>query len=63
MRTHCERRESRAAARRRREQRRCFLCERQRRRRILDVRAADLEEEMVEQRFFVPPDPTKAAAT
>jgi hypothetical protein len=32
-------------------------------RRILDVRAADLEEEMAEQRFSVPPSPTKTAAT
>jgi hypothetical protein len=29
----------------------------------LDVRAADLQEEMAEQRFSVPPDPTKTAAT
>src|SRR5829696_8699070 len=28
-----------------------------------DVRAADLQEEMAEQRFSVPPDPTKTAAT
>jgi hypothetical protein len=28
-----------------------------------DVRADDLQEEMAEQRFSVPPDPTKAAAT
>jgi hypothetical protein len=28
-----------------------FLCERRRRRRILDVRAADLQEEMTEQRL------------
>ena len=40
-----------------------FLCERRRSRRILDVRAADLQEEMAEQRFSVPPDPTKTAAT
>src|SRR5215218_7780541 len=33
-----------------------------RRRRILDVRAADLQEEMAEQRFSVPSDPTKTAA-
>jgi hypothetical protein len=39
-----------------------FLWERRRRRRILDVRGAVLQEEMAEQRFFVPPDPTKAAA-
>jgi hypothetical protein len=39
------------------------LCERQRRRRILDVRAADLQEELAEQRFSVPPDLTKTAAT
>jgi hypothetical protein len=32
-------------------------------RRILDVRAADLEEEMAEQRFSVLPSPTKTAAT
>jgi hypothetical protein len=32
-------------------------------RRILDVRAADLEEEMAVQRFSVPPSPTKTAAT
>jgi hypothetical protein len=42
---------SRAAARRRREQRRSFLCEPRRRRRILDVRAADLQEEMAEHAF------------
>ena len=42
---------------------RSFLCERQRRRRTLDVRAADLQEEMAEQRFSVPSDPTKTAAT
>jgi hypothetical protein len=40
-----------------------FLSERRRRRRILDVRAADLQEEMAEQRFSVPSDPTKTAAT
>jgi hypothetical protein len=40
-----------------------FLCERRRRRRILDVRAADLQEEMAEQRFSVPSAPTKTAAT
>ena len=40
-----------------------FLCERRRRRRILDVRAADLQEELAEQRFSVPPAPTKTAAT
>ena len=34
-----------------------------RRRRILDVRTADLQEEMTEQRFSVPSDPTKTAAT
>jgi hypothetical protein len=38
-----------------------FVCER--RRRILDVRAADLQKEMAGQRFSVPPDPTKTAAT
>jgi hypothetical protein len=32
-------------------------------RRILDVRAADLQEEMAEQRFSVPPDLTMTAAT
>jgi hypothetical protein len=32
-------------------------------RRTRDVRAADLQEEMAEQRFSVPPDPTKTAAT
>ena len=41
--------------------RRAIRCER-RRRRILDVRAADLQEEMAKQRFSVPPDPTKTAA-
>jgi hypothetical protein len=40
-----------------------FLSERRRRRRRLDVRAADLQEKMAEQRFSVPPDPTKTAAT
>jgi len=40
-----------------------FLSERRRSRRILDVRAADLQEEMAEQRFSVPPDLTKTAAT
>ena len=30
---------------------------------FLDVRAADLQEEMAGQRFSVPPDPTKTAAT
>jgi hypothetical protein len=40
-----------------------LLCERRRSRRILDVRAADLQEEMAEQRFSVLPDPTKTAAT
>jgi hypothetical protein len=44
-------------------QRRSFLCERRRRPRILDVRAADLQEEMAEQRFSVAPGPTKTAAT
>jgi hypothetical protein len=42
--------------------RRAIRCERRRSRRILDVRAADLQEEMAEQRFSVPPDPTKTAA-
>ena len=32
------------------------------RRRIRDVRAADLQEKMAEQRFSVPPAPTKTAA-
>ena len=32
-------------------------------RRIPDIRAADLQEEMAEQRFFVPTAPTKTAAT
>jgi hypothetical protein len=32
-------------------------------RRVHDVRAADLQEEMAGQHFFVPPDPTKTAAT
>ena len=40
-----------------------FLRERRRTRRVLDVRAADLQEEMAEQRFIVSPDPTKVAAT
>jgi hypothetical protein len=40
-----------------------FLCERRRRRRIREVRAADLQEEMAEQRLSVPPDPTKTAAS
>jgi hypothetical protein len=40
-----------------------FLCERRRTRRIRDVRAADLQEEMAGQRFSVPLDPTKTAAT
>ena len=39
-----------------------FACERRRSRRIRDVRAADLQEEMAEQYFSVPPDPTKTAA-
>jgi hypothetical protein len=42
---------------------RSFLCEQRRRRRIRDVRAADLQEEMAEQRFSVLPAPTKTAAT
>ena len=42
--------------------RRAIRCER-RRRRILDVRAADLQEEMAEQRFSVPSAPTKTVAT
>jgi len=40
-----------------------FLCERRRRRRILDVRAAGLQEEMAEQRLSVLTFPTKTAAT
>jgi hypothetical protein len=40
---------------------RSFLCERRRSRRILDVRAAE-QEELAEQRFSVPPFPTKTAA-
>jgi hypothetical protein len=40
-----------------------LLCERRRRRWILDVRAADLQEEMMEQRLSVPSSPTKTAAT
>jgi hypothetical protein len=36
---------------------------RRRRRRIRDVRAADLQEEMAEQRSSVLPDPTKTVAT
>jgi hypothetical protein len=40
-----------------------FVCEQRRRRRIRDVRAADLQEEMAEQRSSVSPDPTKTAAT
>jgi hypothetical protein len=36
--------------------------ERRRKRRLPDVRAADLQEEMTQQRFSVPPDPTKTAA-
>jgi hypothetical protein len=32
-------------------------------RRIREVRATDLQEEMAEQRFSVPPDPTKTAAS
>jgi uncharacterized protein YqfA (UPF0365 family) len=52
-------------ARRRTEEERAealFLCERRRRWRILDVRAADLEEE-TEQRLSVPSALTKTAAT
>ena len=46
----------------RRSERKCFpLCGRQRRRRILDVRAADMQEEMAEQPS-VPSAPTKTAA-
>jgi hypothetical protein len=59
---HCERRESGVAAWRRSDERRSFLSERGRQRRILDVRAADLQEEMAEQRSSVPPNTTKTAA-
>jgi hypothetical protein len=44
----CERRRSRAAARRRREQRRFSFANYDDGGRILDVRAADLQEEMAE---------------
>ena len=37
--------------------------EERRRHQLPDVRAADLQEEMAEQRFSVPPDPTKTVAT
>jgi hypothetical protein len=50
-------------ARRRSAQTRRFVCERRRPRRILDVRAADLQEKLTEQRFSDPPAPTKTAAT
>jgi len=50
-------------ARERSEQSNTAFREERRRRRILDVRAADLQEEMAEQRFSVPPSPTKTAAT
>jgi hypothetical protein len=60
--SHGERRESRAAAWRKSEERRCSLSKRRRQRRLLDVRAADLQEEMAEQRSSVPPDTTKTAA-
>ena len=40
-----------------------FPLERRQSRRILDVRAADLQEKMAEHRFTVRPDPTKTAAT
>ena len=43
--------------------RRAIRCERRRRRRILDVRAADLQDQMAEQRFSVPSARTKTAAT
>jgi hypothetical protein len=36
--------------------------EERRRHQLLDVRAADLQEEVAKQRFSVPPDPTKTAA-
>ena len=39
------------------------LREERRRHQLLDVRAAGLQEKMAEQRFSVPPDPTKTAAT
>ena len=48
----------------RRSERTCFsVCERRRSRRVPDVRAADLQEEMTEQRFSVSSAPTKTAAT
>ena len=53
-------------ARRRAEKERAeafLLCERRRHRRIPDVRAADLQEEMMEQRSSVPSSPTKTVAT
>ena len=59
----CERRQSRAAVLRRSEQTRFPVWERRRSRRVLDVRAADLQEEMAEQRIIVSPGPTKTAAT
>ncbi len=40
-----------------------FVPEWRRSRRTLDVRAADLQEEMAEQRSYVPSAPTKTAAT
>ena len=54
-----EKRVARSSAARRR----AILCERRRTRRLRDVRAADLQEEMAEQRVPVPADPTKTAAT
>jgi isopentenyl diphosphate isomerase/L-lactate dehydrogenase-like FMN-dependent dehydrogenase len=55
-----------AIARRRAEEERAdvlFVWKRRRRRWIREVRAADLQEEMAEQRFSVPSAPTKTAAT
>jgi hypothetical protein len=43
--------------------RRAIRCKRRRRRRILDVRAAELQEVMAEQRISVPSAPTKTAAS
>ena len=54
---------SRAAELRRSERTRFSVRTRRRRRRVVDVCAADLQEEMAGQRFSVPPDPTKTAAT
>ena len=54
---------SRAAELRRSERTRFSVRTRRRSRRVLDVCAADLQEEMAGQRFSVPPDPMKTAAT